>query len=139
MNMEITFPGGARVDATFGDFVVKTDQPRQAGGDNSAPTPFALFLASIGTCAGIYISGFCRQRNIPTDDIRVRQSLQLDPLTRMVEQVNLDIHLPPGFPEQYTSALIRSAELCAVKKHMESPPEFRIRTHMTKPESIAQP
>jgi putative redox protein len=138
MNMEITFPGGARVDATFGDFVVKTDQPWQAGGENSAPTPFALFLASIGTCAGIYVSGFCRQRDIPTDDIRIRQSLEFNPLTRMVQRINLDIDLPPGFPEQYTSALIRSAELCAVKKHMESPPEFKIRTHIVEPEGIAR-
>jgi putative redox protein len=130
MNMEITFPGGAKVDATFGDFVVKTDQPWQAGGENSAPTPFALFLASIGTCAGIYVSGFCRQRNIPTDDIRIRQTLEYNPFTRMVQRINLDIDLPPDFPEQYTAALIRSAELCAVKKHMESPPEFKIRTHI---------
>jgi putative redox protein len=134
MNMEITFPGGARVNAEFGGFVVETDQPWQAGGDNSAPTPFALFLASIGTCAGIYISGFCRQRNIPTDNIRIRQSLEMNPLTRMIKQVNLDIELPPDFPEQYGPALIRSAELCAVKKHMESPPEFRIRTHILESE-----
>lgn len=138
MDMEITFPGGARVDATFGGFVVKTDQPWQAGGDDSAPTPFALFLASIGTCAGIYVAGFCRQRNIPTDDIRIRQSLEINPLTRMIQQINLDIDLPPGFPEQYTSALIRSAELCAVKKHMESPPEFKIRTRIAELEIVAQ-
>jgi putative redox protein len=137
MNMEITFPGGARVDAAFGDFVVRTDQPWQGGGENSAPTPFALFLASIGTCAGIYVSGFCRQRDIPTDDIRIRQSLEFNPLTRMIQRINLDIDLPPGFPEQYTSALIRSAELCAVKKHMESPPEFKIRAHIVESESIA--
>jgi putative redox protein len=138
MDMEITFPGGARVDATFGDFVVKTDQPWQAGGDASAPTPFALFLASIGTCAGIYVAGFCRQRSIPTDNIRIRQSLEINPLTRMIQQINLDIDLPPGFPEQYTSALIRSAELCAVKKHMESPPEFKIRTRIAESEIMAQ-
>jgi ribosomal protein S12 methylthiotransferase accessory factor len=138
MDMEITFPGGAKVDARFGDFAVKTDQPWQAGGENSAPTPFALFLASIGTCAGIYVSGFCRQRNIPTDGIRIRQSLEFNPLTRMVRQINLDIDLPPGFPEQYTSALIRSAELCAVKKHMESPPAFKIRTHIAEREGIAR-
>lgn len=136
MDMEITFPGGAKVDAAFGGFVVKTDQPWQAGGDNSAPTPFALFLASIGTCAGIYVSGFCRQRNIPTDNIRIRQSLEYNPATRMIRRINLDIDLPADFPEQYTSALIRSAELCAVKKHMESPPEFKIRTRIAEPEVI---
>ena len=126
MNMEISFPGGAQVDAVFEDFVIKTDQPPQGGGTGSAPTPFALFLASLGTCAGIYVLGFCRQRGIPTDGIRLRQSIEFSPITRMVERVNLDIDLPSGFPEKYASALVRSAELCAVKKHLEKPPEINV-------------
>jgi ribosomal protein S12 methylthiotransferase accessory factor len=130
MNMEISFPGGKRVDATWDRFSIKTDQPPQGGGDGSAPTPFSLFLASIGTCAGIYVLGFCQQRGIPTDGIRIRQSLAVNPTTRLVEQINLDIDLPEGFPERYTAALIRSAELCAVKKHLEKPPAFSVQTHI---------
>ena len=130
MEMEITFPGGARVDAAFDDFVVKTDQPPQGGGESSAPTPFALFLASLGTCAGIYVLGFCRQRGIPTEDIRIRQRLEFNPMTRLIERVNMDIDLPADFPGQYALALVRSAELCAVKKHLEKPPAFDIQAHI---------
>ncbi len=130
MNMDITFPGGKRVDASFGEFVVQTDQPWQGGGEGSAPTPFALFLASIGTCAGIYVLGFCQQRHIPTDGIRIHQDLEFSPLSRLVQRVNLTIHLPADFPEQYAPALVRSAELCAVKKHLENPPEFNVQTHI---------
>jgi ribosomal protein S12 methylthiotransferase accessory factor len=130
VEMEIGFPGGARVDAAFGDFVIKTDQYPHGGGEGSAPTPFALFLASMGTCAGIYILNFCRQRNIPTENIRIRQSIEFDPETRLARQVNLDILLPPDFPRKYASALINSAKLCAVKKHLESPPAFKIETHV---------
>ncbi len=130
MEMEISFPGGARVDATLGNFVIQTDQPPHGGGEGSAPTPFALFLASIGTCAGIYILGFCRQRGIPTEDIRLRQNTEFDPETRMVRRVTLDIMLPPDFPAKYAPALVKSAQLCAVKKHLESPPAFTIETHI---------
>jgi ribosomal protein S12 methylthiotransferase accessory factor len=128
MEMVISFPGGARVDAAFGSFVVHTDQPPQGGGSGSAPTPFATFLASIGTCAGIYVLGFCRQRNLPTEGIRLVQRLAVNPATGMVNQVMLDIHVPPDFPEKYRPALIRSAEQCAVKKHMEQPPQFQVTT-----------
>jgi ribosomal protein S12 methylthiotransferase accessory factor len=130
MELEIIFPGGKRVDAASNGFVIQTDQSPQSGGEGSAPTPFTLFLASLGTCAGIYVLGFCQQRGIPTDEIRIRQSLEVDPATHMVERVNLDIDLPVDFPERYASALIRSAELCAVKKHLEKPPEFSIQTHI---------
>lgn len=128
MEMVISFPGGARVDAQFGPYTVRTDQPPQGGGEGSAPTPFATFLASIGTCAGIYVLGFCRQRGLPTEEIRLVQRLEVNPANGMVSKVLLDIHLPPGFPERYRPALIRAAEMCAVKKHMENPPQFEITT-----------
>ncbi len=124
MEMVIDFPGDSRVDAHFGNFTVKTDQPPEA----SAPTPFATFLASIGTCAGIYVLGFCRQRGIPTEGIRLVERLEVDRSTGMVTKVLLDIELPPSFPAKYKDAVIRSAEQCAVKKHFEHPPKFEIST-----------
>lgn len=128
MEMIVTFPGGARVDAQFGPYTIRTDQPPQGGGQGSAPTPFATFLASIGTCAGIYVLGSCKQRGLPTDDIRIVQRLQVNPANGMVSKVLLDIQVPPSFPEKYHAALIRSAEQCAVKKHMETPPQFEVKT-----------
>jgi putative redox protein len=124
----IDFPGGARVDAHFGPYTVKTDQPPAGGGEGSAPAPFSLFLASIGTCAGIYVLSFCRQRGLPTDGIRLVQRTEADPLTHMVAKVSLEIQVPSGFPEKYKDALIRSAEQCTVKKHLERPPKFAITT-----------
>ena len=129
MEMIIDFPGGSRVDAQFGNFTVGTDQPPVAG----APTPFALFLSSIGTCAGIYVLGFCRQRGISTDGIKLTQQMQVDPASGMVTQIQLDIYLPPSFPEKYKPAVIRSAEQCKVKKHLEHPPVFEVSTVTDEP------
>ncbi len=124
--MIVDFPGGARVDAHFGEFVVPTDQPPSGGGEGSAPTPFATFLSTIGTCAGIYVLGFCRQRGISTDGIRLVQRMSVDPMTRLVNDVQVTIELPAGFPEKYAEAVVRSAEQCAVKKHFENPPVIRV-------------
>ena len=128
MEMVIDFPGGSRVDAHFGPYTVNTDQPPMSGGEGSAPTPFAVFLSSIGTCAGIYVLGFCKQRGLPTDGIRIVQRVHTDPLTRMIGKIDLEIQVPENFPEKYRASLVRSAELCAVKKHLESPPAFDVFT-----------
>lgn len=122
MEMIIDFPGGARVDAHFGPFTVPTDQPPYS----TAPTPFATFLASIGTCAGIYVLGFCQQRGISAEGIRLVQNLEVNPMTGMVTKVNLDIQVPSGFPEKYKPAIIRAADQCAVKKHFEHPPQIEV-------------
>ena len=124
MEMLIDFPGGSRVDAHFGAFTVATDQPPVA----SAPTPFALFLSSIGTCAGIYVLGFCQQRGLPTEGIRIVERVHSNPMNGMVEKIDLEIQVPAEFPEKYRDSLIRSAELCAVKKHLENPPKFDVST-----------
>jgi ribosomal protein S12 methylthiotransferase accessory factor len=128
MEMEVTFPGGARVDATFGRHTVRTDQPSQGGGEDSAPSPFDTFLASIATCAGIYVLGFLRQRGLPTDGVRLVQRSLRDPATGMIGRVEIEIIVPDGFPEKYLPALIRTAEQCAVKKHLAQPPAFAITT-----------
>ena len=128
MEITIDFPGGARVDAHFGQYTVKTDQPPTGGGEGSAPTPFAVFLSSLGTCAGIYILGFCRQRGLSTDGIRIIQRMQNDPITGMIGKIEMEIQVPASFPEKYRPSLIKSAELCAVKKIIENPPTFDITT-----------
>lgn len=124
MEILIDFPGGSRVDAHFSNFTVPTDQPPGA----SAPTPFELFLASIGTCAGIYVLGFCQQRGLPTTGIHITQRIHADPRSGMVDRIELDIGLPPTFPAKYRDSLVRAAELCKVKKHLETPPTFRVTT-----------
>jgi len=126
MEITVDFPGGSRVDAHFGNFTVPTDQPPAA----SAPTPFAVFLSSIGTCAGIYVLGFCQQRGLPANEIRIVQRIHSSVSSGMVDKIDLEIQVPPTFPEKYRDALIRSAELCTVKKHLESPPKFEITTRV---------
>jgi putative redox protein len=131
VEMIIDFPGGARVDAHVAGYVVATDQPPSGGGAGSAPTPFLTFLSSIGTCAGIYVLGFCRQRGIPTDDIRLVQRMVADPRTGMVTEVEVTIELPPGFPARYVDAVVRAADQCAVKKHFEQPPTIQVRSTLS--------
>ena len=124
----VTFPGGRRVDAELGGHVVRTDQPRTNGGEDSAPSPLNLFLAAIGTCAGLYVSAFCQRRDLPTDGVRVRQRNHFDPETGVLARVELDIEVPPSFPEKYRDALVRAADGCAVKKAVQTAPLFDVKT-----------
>jgi putative redox protein len=126
MNIEVSFPGGKRVSAHLDGFEIETDQPRELGGAGSAPAPYDLFLASLATCAGIYVLGFCQARGIPTKGLRLTQWNEFDPDTGLVRRVRIDLHLPPAFPEKYKAAIIRTAENCKVKKTLAMPPMFEV-------------
>lgn len=125
--MIVRFPGGKRVDADFNGFTIRTDQSPAGGGEGSAPQPFDLFLASIATCAGIYVKGFCDSRGIDASGITIAMRLEAHPTERRIGKIALDINLPDGFPEKHRAAVVRSADLCAVKQTIHNPPVFEIR------------
>jgi len=128
MEMEIVYDGIKKVNAIYNGYTVRTDQPKEKGGEATAPAPFDLFLSSIGTCAGFYVFSFCKEREIPTDGIELTLRTEKNEETGMIGKISIEIKLPSGFPEKYNKAVIRAADQCAVKKHIFNPPEFAIHT-----------
>jgi putative redox protein len=131
--MEVVFPGSKKVNALYKGFIIETDQPEHAGGGGSAPSPFDLFLASIGTCVGFYVLSFCQERSIPTEGLKLNLRAERNEETGLIGKIAIEIRLPREFPKKYGDAVKRAAELCAVKKHLENPPQFEIATTITEP------
>lgn len=127
MSIKVFFPGNKKVHAKSNGFVIETDQPINGGGDGTAPAPFELFLASLATCAGIYIKSFCDARSIDTEGITIEQNVKWDPINQKIGTIEIDIKVPDDFPEKYYPALIKSADQCAVKKTIQDPPAFDVK------------
>jgi putative redox protein len=123
-DFKVTFPGGVKVDAAFREFVFRTDQPVRDGGENTAPSPFLYFLASLATCAGYYVLSFCQSRKISTDGIELTMRTERDAKGKMVALVAIDISLPPNFPEKYAGAVVKASDQCTVKAHLQFPPDI---------------
>jgi putative redox protein len=117
MDFHMTFPGGRRVDVAVDGYTIPTDQPPEA----SAPSPFTLFLASIGACAGYYALEFCQARGIATNGLRVTQR-SAKGIGGLVGDIELALELPEAFPAKYRSAILRAVDQCTVKRHLEHPP-----------------
>ena len=124
--MEITFPGGVAVAARHQDFTILTDQPATSGGGNSAPSPFDLFLASLGTCAGFFALRFCQQRSLDTTGLRLTLTTERDETAHRLSLVRIELYLPPAFPEKYRAAILKATEQCAVKRALDDPPRFEV-------------
>lgn len=134
--MTISFAGGKKVVADFKGMKVVTDQPVDGGGEGSAPSPYDYFLASIGTCAGIYVLGFCESRGIPVDGIELHQRMEFavgEDGKYGLAKIIIEIAVPPEFPEKYHNAVAKAAELCAVKKTIMHPPAFEVTAVVASP------
>ena len=123
--MQVSFPGGVTVAATFRDHSVVTDQPAPVGSD-TAMSPFDLFIASIATCMGFYALRFCQKRELTTEGLDLALNQVRDSSGKRVAKIEVEITTPQGFPEKYREALLRAVELCAVKRHLQEPPEFDV-------------
>ncbi|EDN69105.1 OsmC-like protein [Beggiatoa sp. PS] len=126
MEINVSYGDGMKVNAEFKHFTIHTDQSKKVGGEETAPEPFAYFLSSLATCAGFFVLRFCQTRKISTEGIRLRQSNDWD--NGRVENIHLEIELPPSFPEKYTQALIRATNECSVKKALMNPPSIDVTT-----------
>jgi ribosomal protein S12 methylthiotransferase accessory factor len=124
--MDIRFPGGLEVEALHAGFTILTDQPAAQGGAGAAPTPFDLFLASVGTCAGLYALRFCQQRNLDTEGLSLKVTPEHADGGKRVSRIAIEITLPPVFPEKYREAILRAVDQCKVKRHILEPPAFEV-------------
>ncbi len=128
-DMAVTFPGDDRIHAEIGGVLIRTEEEGTA-------SPFDLFLAGIGTCSAYKVLAFCRERDIPTGGLHITQRMHYNKEVNRIEKIELQIHLPEGFPPGYHDAVVRAANTCGVKKHILNPPEFE--TYVMLPQA-AQP
>lgn len=122
--IQVSFPGGKRVDAVVGSQTIRTDQSVAHGGGGTAAEPFDLFLASLATCAGLYVLIFCQARDIPTDRLSLVQDQVFD--NGRLLGVRLSVVVPPDFPAKYLDAVRAAAASCRVKKTLSDPPDVEV-------------
>lgn len=124
-NLEIIISEGKKIKAKYNGFTIETDQSIMDGGQNSAPTPMSLFVASLGTCTGVVVKSFCDMRGINPEGITLKQEILRDESSH-ITNIEFKLSLPENFPEKYKKALLRAANSCTVKKHILNPPEIKI-------------
>lgn len=120
----MSFPGGRKVVAQVGGHQVLTDQPVEHGGENAGPSPYSLFIASIGACAGFYALTFFQKRELNHAGLQVIARPRSNEGT--LSEVELEVQVPADFPEKYRGALLRSIEQCSVKRAIQAQPDIRV-------------
>ena len=128
MEIKVKFLDNLRLEATFDDFTVTSDQPIRYKGDGSAPSPFDYFLASSALCAAYFIKVYCKARGIPTENIRLSQNNIVDPDDRYNQIFLIQAELPDDISAKDREGILRSIDRCTVKKVVQTGPEFKIET-----------
>ena len=125
--MDIRFVAGEAYEVTVRGHRLVVDQPADAGGQDSAPTPTELFLASLATCVAFYAGRFLTRHGYSRDALAVSVGYEMatDRPAR-VGGIRLTVRVPAGVPPQRWTALRAVVSHCTVHNSLVSPPPVTI-------------
>jgi putative redox protein len=112
---------------------VPVDQPVQDGGDDTAPTPTELFVASLAACVAFYARRYLERHILPTGGLGVDVDYQMATRPTRVGNIAIRLRLPDGVPEEKLAALVAVASHCTVHNSLDNPPTVRIDVDRVQP------
>ncbi|MCX5907033.1 MAG: OsmC family protein [Deltaproteobacteria bacterium] len=126
MKMEVNLEQGFLFKAICNKHEVITDQPEKEGGTDKAMTPAELFVASLGTCIGVFAVRFCKRHNLPTEGMKVSLDWAVvkDPVR--IGSIRVELHYPHQITEDERKGLLRMADACFVHETILHTPEISV-------------
>jgi putative redox protein len=125
--VDVRFAAGESYEFAVREHRMLVDQPPEAGGDDAAPTPTELFVASLATCVAFYAGRYLTRHGLDRDGLGVSVTYRMaaDRPARVAD-IRLSLRLPHGFPEERTQALLAVASHCTVHNTLASPPTVTV-------------
>jgi uncharacterized OsmC-like protein len=125
--MDVRFVVGETYEATVRGHRIMVDQPVDAGGDDRAPTPTELFVASLAGCVAFYAGRYLTRHGFNRDGLAVSASFEMaaDKPAR-VARVKLTVRVPADLPDDRRPALTAVIAHCTVHNSLTAPPAVAI-------------
>jgi putative redox protein len=102
------------------------DQPTDAGGEDTAPTPTELFIAGLASCVAFYARRYLARHNIDPAGLAVAASFTIGGRPTRVTDVAVRLTPPPALPAERRDAFYAAAAGCTVHHTFEQPPAIAI-------------
>jgi putative redox protein len=106
---------------------VRVDQPADAHGADSAPTPTELFVGSLAACVAFYAGRYLTRHGYSRDGLAVHTDFDMatDRPAR-VAAIRITVRVPDGFPAERRAALTAVTSHCTVHNSLTTQPEVTI-------------
>jgi uncharacterized OsmC-like protein len=125
--MEARFVAGEAYEVTVRGHRLVVDQPAEAGGQDSAPTPTELFVASLASFVAFYAGRFLTRHGYSRDGLAVSAGYEMaSDRPARVRNIRLIVRVPADLPPQRLVALRAVVSHCTVHNSLASPPSVSI-------------
>jgi uncharacterized OsmC-like protein len=125
-NAKINYLEKRKFKIEIGGHEVITDLPEKAGGDDSAPTPSELFIASIGSCASLFAARYLETAKLNPAGLSVNIDWDFSEDTSRIASIAISINVPNAVLGARKKAVIAAAEKCVIHNTLKNYPEIKI-------------
>jgi uncharacterized OsmC-like protein len=125
--LTVTHRGGERFRIRVRGHEIDVDQPVDAGGADTAPTPTELFAAGLASCVAFYAHRYLERHGLPSDGLEVTAGYEMGSRPARVAAISIQVSPPAGLPAGRRDALLAVASHCTVHNTLTSPPAVEIR------------
>lgn len=124
--VSVTHQGGDKFEIAVRGHRITVDQPETMGGEDTAPTPTELFVASLASCSAFYARRYLSRHDLPVEGLRVETTYEMGTKPSRVSMFDVKVHLPAGVPEERHKALLAMINHCTVHSTLTHEPEVTI-------------
>ena len=102
------------------------DQPVDAGGTDTAPTPTELFVAGLASCVAFYARRYLARHRLSSQGLAVAIDYDIGGRPTRVNRIAVRITPPDGLPPERRAAFVAVASHCTVHNTLTEPPVVEI-------------
>lgn len=124
--LRVEYETGDRFRIAVRQHTITVDQPVGDGGEDSAPTPTELFIASLASCVAFYVRRYLSRRGHPVEGLAVSSEVDFASHPHRVGGITLQVQLPYQLTEDEREALLGVASRCTVHNTLKQPPLVQI-------------
>ena len=122
--------GTLRHEVTIRGHSLRTDEPKDAGGDDTGPSPQELLAASLASCTAITIEMYADRKGWDIGEVAV--DVKYEPAQRgSPTRFAMVLHLPKELPQDQREKLMQIAAKCPVHRTLEGEVMFDERVELS--------
>jgi uncharacterized OsmC-like protein len=124
--LRVEHRGGDKFDINVRGHAVRVDQPTKDRGEDTAPTPTELFIASLASCVAFYARRYLARHDLTTEGLAVEATFDMGARPARDARIAMRLIVPEGVPADRMDALLAVATHCTVHNTLSSEPEVSI-------------
>ena len=124
--LKIDYLGGIGFQAKARGHAMTIDLAKEKGGLDQGMNPPEVFIASLGSCIGVYVVRYCQNAGLNTEGLNIAMAWKLSDDKHKISEINIGISLPNAEVGKREKAIMEVARHCLIHNTILGQPRIQV-------------